>query len=1115
MVTLAHVGTRYAAPGVEDRVLSDVAFASLSGDLALFSITAPGTTISRYRVTATGVQLTDQTFAAPGIGLGVAATLAVATRNGTETLLGFGPNTGGITSFQISGGALGDPTLLGNIQPGAITALADLSLGGTSFHIAAHRGSGALASYRVQGDGSLANPVLTPLAEGQGATIAALQTIETGSGVHVLAVSATGDHLTSYRVNPDGSMTTRAILTADQGFYVAAPHALALARVAGTDFAVIAGANSSSLSVVEVTANGGLIMTDHVIDGRSTRFDHATALAVAQDEDRAFVAATGADDGVSLFQILPDGTLLHLDSFADTLETALSSPSGITAAMTGTQVTLATIAEADDGLTLLEADVGPRGLTRIGSSSAEVLNGTNAHDVLWARGGNDTVSGGAGDDVLIGGYGSDRLTGGGGSDTFVFRAGEAANDTISDFDPLSDRIDLSGLGLVYSLGALDFTPIANGAIIAFRGDRIVVNTVNGASLQLDDFTAEDFFPVTHLTPVQFGSVLTFTGTSQNDILDGTDLEDTLTGLGGHDTLEGGDAADRLNGGSGIDQVSYRTSSGAVVADLANPAANTGEAAGDTYLSIEELHGSAMADRLLGDSADNRLIGHLGQDWLVGRGGHDALIGRDGRDTMIGGTGRDRMDGGSGVDQADYRHAAQAVLADLAFASLNRGEAAGDTYTAVEDLHGSGHHDNLRGTDGANSLWGAAGHDNLVGRGGRDALYGGAGNDTLMGSTGRDHLNGGSGTDRATYFSAESAVRADLLSPTMNTGEALGDTFSGIEDLQGTAFNDTLFGDNNANVLFGNEGRDFLSGRGGTDHLRGIDGGDDLMGGTGADTLDGGAGIDQASYRNAASGLTADLMFAGNNSGDANGDQYQSIENLYGSLFGDSLRGSDTANQLHGGDGNDWLSGRGGRDTLIGGTGNDVLDGGSGRDVLSGGSGIDRADYRNSPLGLVADLRDPANNTRDATGDSFLSIENLYGTAFNDTLTGDAGQNTIWGADGNDRLFGGGGNDVVFGMTGSDLLNGGAANDTLTGGLGADTFVFAAGHDVITDFTLGEDVLRLEATLWNGIDYSVGDVIARFAARAGSSTVMNFGPEDILTVQGVSQPEALLESILII
>jgi len=96
-----------------------------------------------------------------------------------------------------------------------------------------------------------------------------------------------------------------------------------------------------------------------------------------------------------------------------------------------------------------------------------------------------------------------------------------------------------------------------------------------------------------------------TGTSAGDLLRGDAGDDTLDGGDGDDTLIGGADADQLVGGNGSDTASYLS---AVTADLTTPGDNTGEAAGDTYISIENLSGSLLDDRLRGNGGANVLIG---------------------------------------------------------------------------------------------------------------------------------------------------------------------------------------------------------------------------------------------------------------------------------------------------------------------------------------------------------------------------------------------------------------------------------------------------------------------------------------------------------------------------
>jgi Ca2+-binding RTX toxin-like protein len=386
--------------------------------------------------------------------------------------------------------------------------------------------------------------------------------------------------------------------------------------------------------------------------------------------------------------------------------------------------------------------------------------------------------------------------------------------------------------------------------------------------------------------------------------------------------------------------------------------------------------------------------------------------------------------------------------------------------------GTGSADSWNGSNVfADKISGAAGDDTLSGFGGNDTIGGGDGNDTLTGGSGSDYLSGGAGNDTVSYSLAAAAVKANFVDPSLNAGEAKGDTFNSIENLEGSAFNDTLDGNAGANILSGLNGSDLLRGAAGTDTLLGGagddtlgggDGNDILTGGLGADYLSGGTGIDTATYAQATAAVKVNLADPSLNAGEAKGDTFNSIENLEGSAFNDTFDGNAGANTLNGNDGldllrgaagNDILKGGAGGDTLGGGDGNDLLIGGEGEDHLSGGNGVDTASYAEAQAGVIVNLAASDRNAGEAAGDIFGSVENLVGSKFNDLLTGNGVANLIQGG------------------TGDDTINGRGGNDTLTGHSGKNIFVFdtalsATGNvDTITDFSRVDDTIQLDNTIF--------------------------------------------------
>ncbi len=373
------------------------------------------------------------------------------------------------------------------------------------------------------------------------------------------------------------------------------------------------------------------------------------------------------------------------------------------------------------------------------------------------------------------------------------------------------------------------------------------------------------------------------------------------------------------------------------------------------------------------------------------------------------------------------------------------------------------------------------------QGGR-VLLGGTGDDIFIIDYLTDIIDdaGGSDVAQSTTVSLDLRLRAfeDVEHATLTGSAALDAT-----------------GDGRDNRLTGNDGANLLQGNDGNDSLIGGAGNDTLVGGAGGDSLIGGAGNrDQANYADATAGLRADLQVAAFNTGFAAGDTYSGIEDLFGTLQSDSLLGNIEGNIIWGAAGNDLINGRLGDDTLLGGAGNDALIGGAGADRLDGGDGFDLARYFSATAGLTVDLQSAAANTGDAAGDTFLGIEGLVGSGFNDVLRGDAaanilsggngndllvgrgGDDTLNGGDGADRLFGQLGNDLLVGRGGDDTLNGadGAdrlfgqlGNDRLTGGAGADFFYFtealgSTNVDRITDFTAVDDTLVLENAIFTAL-----------------------------------------------
>ncbi len=434
----------------------------------------------------------------------------------------------------------------------------------------------------------------------------------------------------------------------------------------------------------------------------------------------------------------------------------------------------------------------------------------------------------------------------------------------------------------------------------------------------------------------------------------------------------------------------------------------------------------------------------------------------------------------------------------------------------DKLKGTNHNDKLFGLGGDDALFGKKGIDKLIGGGGDDKLNagsgddifkGGKGDDTMIAGTGHDKFIGGAGIDTVSYAAAKLGIGIELLAGT-GTGDAQFDIFKGIENIDGTKFGDTIEGDASANRLRGLGGDDFLKGGAGNDTIDGGDGNDQIEGGTGADHLIGGNGIDRLVYEHEASGATINLA-TNVGGGSAAGDTWSGFEFIIGTRFADTITGTGVAETIDGSLGNDSLSGGGGDDLLKGGAGLDTLFGGAGNDRLMpegdkaeadhlfGGAGSDWADYSNAGAAVTVSLATNVSGGR-AAGDTYSSVENVLGSAFDDNIT----------AARNGRAYGGGGVDhvhdsgILGGPAGTEVLRGGPGIDVLSDNFGGvtedglrDIFFLEVGlgRDTIEGFSQGTDLFWLPQAQFGDLDFAIGGVLA-----AGSQ-VLNKASDHAATI----------------
>ncbi|MEH6405086.1 MAG: calcium-binding protein, partial [Sneathiella sp.] len=705
-----------------------------------------------------------------------------------------------------------------------------------------------------------------------------------------------------------------------------------------------------------------------------------------------------------------------------------------------------------------------------GGIGNDYLDGGDDNDVLIGGEGSDTFTGGAGDDLIETGNnaGWDRIFGGTGNDTVdisntggyfeldytaltasdidesglltnagidvdlsedslnghsTILKGDAGTDTVLGINTLFSG-GYSGLGITGTQGDDTITGFDyEGVFLKFRGeggnDQLIGHdaafnqldyrySLNGVTVEFSNLadgqgtTSDD----------GLGGIDTFSGMDEvrgsefNDSLVGSNFDERFIGRAGDDTMDGGGGTDlvRYDEAEILNGINVNLKTGVVL--------NDGYGDQDLLIGIEQVRGSRFDDTLVGSDT--------GRDKLEGGDGNDLIFTGNNTefDDVIGGRGNDTIDytnsggdfginySGLSSDDVDTLGGSSAGFdIDLEAGSVDKGDAGIDTLL------------NFDATTTSFTVSGSSGDDLITGfsNGYYVGFQGNGGNDTLVGST--------TSFNRLDYGFVDSGINIQFDSitegsgTTSDDGKGGSDIFSGMDEVRGSDFDDTMFGSDFDDRFIGRSGNDIINGGGGYDLVR-------------YDRT----GLENGINVNLETGIVL-------NDGYGDQDTLTSIEEVRGSSYDDIIVGSANS---------DNLKGRDGEDTLIGGDGDDWLLGGADADTMDGGVGYDAVQYFDMGAGITAIMTGSGNGTvqHDGVMDTLINIEKIHGSDFNDSLTGGTDNDDFYAEGGNDTLIGNGGNDSLHGEEGNDLMWGNEGNDRLDGGDGGDTLDGGAGDDWI-------------------------------------------------------------------
>lgn len=596
---------------------------------------------------------------------------------------------------------------------------------------------------------------------------------------------------------------------------------------------------------------------------------------------------------------------------------------------------------------------------------------------------------------------------------------------------------------------------------------------------------------------------------------------------GNDTYNFDGVADSLYtiwDGNGNDTFSALSLETDVTIDIREGGAHVSHI-GDSFIwvafgaNIENAVGGSGNDIIYGNDLNNALLGNAGDDILESNGGINSLVGGADTDTFVirnsDSVGTDHIidfdvyggevvkiigfsnlqsfsdlnissnkNGGVIIELSEDR---SIVLSNVSIKALNSSHFVFENdLTVAPDIDelapSTIEFQRIYATDYINNISAAEGRN--------DILYANDTGTTMTGSDGDNHFVSGYGNDVIITGEGNNNVTA----PGSAGGNDLIIAGSGDDTIENYGFwynnveGSTIDAGDGDNSVSSNSGDDYITSGNGNDYINADSGADTIISGSGDDTIYGGHGADVIIYGN------GNVFVMGGGDGDVIINSNTGIINPNSSILPSA--------SIDGGNGNDTLMGTIGDDTILGGYDSDLVAGFGGDDLIEMGFGDDF--WVNGNLGN----------------------DSIYGGFGNDSgMHGGRGDDHLYGEKGNDTLYGDFGNDVLNGGEHDDILHGGEGADDLIGGAGADIFAFdngtvveiqgsggalvrydniyGDGHDIVHDFTSGEDLLQFSSAAFG----SAHEIINHF-----ENGVLSIDDYNSITLVGVS---TLTESDIIL